>query len=338
MKIRSFGQAAGQSIVLYTLDNGQISVDISTFGGTLVAIRTPDRWGKMGDVLLGHDDAAGYENGDGYVGALIGRVGNRIGKGQFTLNGKGYRLYCNDNGNSLHGGKVGFDHKVWKVLDALEDKLVLTYTSEDGEEGYPGSLQVIVTYAISGSALSIRYQAESSAATPVNLTNHAYFNLTGVPDCPITGHWLWLGASHYTPVDDELIPTGEIAPVAGTPLDFTAAKLVGEDLDDEDPILKGAGGYDHNFVLDGEKAAEVFDPVSGRKMTVTTDMPCMQFYIGNFLNGKDPGKGGQPNQYRCGFCMETQFAPDFVNHANLPGCILEPGAIYDHTTTFTFAK
>lgn len=344
---RNFGTAFGEPITLYTLENSEgMKTSIATLGGAVVKLFAPDSQGRLADVVLGYDTVDGYVHSTSYQGSLIGRYGNRIGKGRFTLNDKTYQLALNDHGvNHLHGGNRGFNHRVWSVLKTVnseEPSITLGYISPDGEENYPGTLSVQVTYTLTGdNALSIDYKATTDKDTPINLTNHTYFNLAGYNAGPITDHELWIHAGYYTPVDDALISTGEYRQVMGTPFDFNSAKTICRDLDSDDPQLIAGGGYDHNFVLGDphvtKTAAIVFEPTSGRVMTVKTDMPCVQFYIGNFLDGTDIGKGGIPLKRRHGFCLETQYAPDSPNHENFPNCILHPGEEYHYTTSYQFS-
>lgn len=343
---RDFGMAYGQAIELYTLANDQgMKVSIATLGGAVVELWAPGRGGAFQDVVLGYTCAEEYARYTSNQGALIGRYGNRIGAGRFTLNGKTYQLALNDHGiNHLHGGDRGFNQRIWQVesvQDGPNPSLILSYTSPDGEENYPGTLQVKVTYTLTAdNALSIDYQAVTDADTPVNLTNHTYFNLAGYDAGAITGHELCIHAQHFTPVDDGLIPTGELRAVRGTPFDFNSAKTIGRDLDSGDEQLVKGGGYDHNFVLGDahiiKTAAIVYEPESGRIMTVKTDMPCVQFYIGNFLDGTEVGKGGLPLKRRHGFCLETQYAPDSPNQPAFPSVILHPGEEYHYTTSYQF--
>lgn len=342
-----FGTAYGQAIELYTLANSQgMKVSIATLGGAVVELWAPGRGGAFQDVVLGYTCAEEYARYTSNQGALIGRYGNRIGAGRFTLKGKTYQLALNDHGiNHLHGGDRGFNQRIWQVEGAQDGpapSLILSYTSPDGEENYPGTLQVKVTYTLTeDNALSIDYRAVTDADTPVNLTNHTYFNLAGYDAGPITGHEICIHAQYFTPVDDGLIPTGELRAVRGTPFDFNSAKTIGRDLDNGDEQLVKGGGYDHNFVLGDahvtKTAAIVYEPESGRIMTVKTDMPCMQFYIGNFLDGTEVGKGGLPLKRRHGFCLETQYAPDSPNQPAFPSVILHPGEEYHYTTSYQFS-
>jgi aldose 1-epimerase len=328
---------------LYTLTNSSGAVaKVMTYGAILAELDVPDRDGKLGDVVLGFDNLKDYLAGHPYFGATVGRVANRIAKGKFTLDGKEYKLAVNNGPNSLHGGVKGFDKVVWKAEpETLPDgaALKLTYQSKDGEEGYPGNLDVTVVYTLTNAnALRIDYTAKGDKATPVNLTNHTYFNLAGTKSGDILGHELTLFADRYTPTDETLIPTGEIKPVKDTPLDFTKPTRIGERIDQ----LKGEPvGYDHNYVLNSEGkelalAARVHEAKTGRTMEMYTTEPGVQFYTGNFLDGKQTGRGGVVYKKHAGFCLEAQHFPDSVNHANFPSMILQPGKTYRQTTIYKF--
>jgi aldose 1-epimerase len=343
-----FGVTAdGIEVDLYTLTNSHgLTLSIANYGGIVTRLAVPDRDGSFEDIVLGYDSLADYERGSPYFGAIIGRYGNRVARGRFTLNGVEYRLATNDGENHLHGGVKGFDKVVWAAepyTTPNEAGLRLSYVSPDGEEGYPGRLEVGVTYALTeANELRIEYQAESDKPTIVNLTHHGYFNLAGHDSGDILGHELKLYADNFTPVDAGLIPTGEIRSVAGTPFDFREPTLVGARIGDENEQLRFAGGYDHNFVLrdyDGSLrlAARAYDPTSGRVMEVRTTEPGLQFYSGNFLDGSNIGKGGTPYPYRSGFCLETQHFPDSPNHPNFPSTVLRPGELYETTTIYTFS-
>ncbi len=339
-----FGELAdGTAVALFTLSNGKgMEASITTWGGALVSLKTPDRTGKMGDVVLSYDNAAEYEKGKAYFGALIGRYGNRIGHAQFTLDGKTYHLAKNDGDNSLHGGTRGFDKHVWTARELPGGALELQLVSKDGDQGYPGTLTATVTYTLTdNNVLRIRYQATTDKPTVVNLTNHSYFNLKG--DGDILGHLVMLNADKYTPVDSGLIPTGELKPVDGTPFDFRRPRTPGERINQPDEQLKLGHGYDHNWVLNREGpglslAARIEEPgVSGRVMEIYTDQPGIQFYTGNFLDGTEKGKGGKVYQHRAGFCFETQHFPDSPNKPSFPSTALRPGQKYDTTTEFRFS-
>lgn len=337
------------SIKQYTLVNDAgMKVKITNFGAIITSIVVPDRNGKPGDVVLGYDRVEGYINAvdKPYFGAIVGRYGNRIAKGRFSIGDESYTLATNNGENHLHGGVIGFDKVVWdaKPLNTEDSTgLELTYLAKDMEEGYPGNLKVTVTYRLNNqNELSVDYYAATDKATPVNLTQHSYFNLKGEGNGDILGHELMINAKAYTPVDEGLIPTGEIADVAGTPFDFTEAKSIGRDIGQENQQLTFGLGYDHNFVLDnpaGEMglAARIVEPTSGRVLEITTDEPGVQFYCGNFLDGRLKGKSGQAYVYRGGFCLETQHFPDSPNQPKFPSTILEPGEKYLTKTVFKFS-
>jgi aldose 1-epimerase len=339
-----FGKTAdGKPVEIYTLANKNgFEVRISTFGATLVSLKAPDRNGHYADVVLGFDTVEPYVKGVPFYGATIGRYGNRIALGKFTLDGKSYQLTLNDGPNSLHGGK-GFDKRLWTaepVKTKAGPALKLTYVSADGEEGYPGQLTVHVTYALgSDNSLSISYEATTTKPTVVNLTNHSYFNLTGNPDKTILNHLLTIKADRFTPVDKTLIPTGELKPVKGTPFDFTTATAIGSRIEADDAQLKFGKGYDHNWVLNkvGAQTAVVVlaDPESGRVLEVKTTEPGVQFYSGNFMDGKPAGTG-TVFQYRTGLCLETQHFPDAPNQPNFPSTELKPGQTYKSQTVLVF--
>jgi aldose 1-epimerase len=340
---RLFGRLPdGTAIQLYTLTNAHgLRATISTYGGILTSLLVPDAAGQLGDVVLGFDSLAGYQSPEyrkagPYFGALIGRYGNRIARGRFMLDGKAYVLATNNGPNHLHGGLQGFDKVVWTAEPGTSPRgqtLTLRYLSRDGEEGYPGNLLVTVMYTLTpDDALQIDYSATTDKATPVNLTNHSYFNLSGGKD--VLGHEVTLPASRYTVVDDALIPTGELRPVQGTPFDFTTAHTIGE------RIAQVPGGYDHNWVLDRatglREAASVYEPTSGRTLQVHTTEPGVQFYTGNFLDGSLKGKGDKVYGRYAGFCLETQHYPDSPNQPGFPSTILQPGHPLHSTTLFAF--
>jgi len=329
----------GRQVSLFTLTNANnMEVKIMTYGGTVTSIRTPDKEGNMDNVVLGFDSLDKYLAGVPYFGALIGRYGNRIEDGIFSVDGKEYELATNDGDNHLHGGEKGFDKRLWDAK-ALEDgSLQLHYLSEDGEEGYPGNLDVTVFYTLTNdNELKIEYEATTDKATPVNLTNHSYFNLSGHPDSTILDHQLKIKAQEYTPVNDELIPTGELAQVEGTPFDFTEFHKIGTRIDQVE------GGYDHNFVLDrtaGDSlfhAATVYSPASGRELKVFTTEPGLQFYSGNFLDGSLKGPDGTPFVKHAALCLETQHFPNSPNEPDFPSTILQPGETYQTTTIYQFS-
>jgi aldose 1-epimerase len=336
------------SIKLYTLKNSAgMEVKISNYGATVTSIVTADRNGKMADIALGYNDVSGYMNAvdKPYFGSIVGRYGNRIAKGKFTIDGKEYSLATNNGENHLHGGVIGFDKVVWDAEVAGQHAVTFRYLAKDGEEGYPGNLKIAVTYTLTNdNELKIDYLATTDQKTPVNLTNHTYFNLKGEGEGDILGHELMLNAKGMTPVDRGLIPTGKIVPVADTPFDFTKAKAIGRDIGKTDQQLEYGGGYDHNFVLDkagkaGEMtlAARVYEPTTGRFMEVFTEEPGIQFYCGNFLDGRLKGKAGKIYVYRGGFCLETQHYPDSPNQPNFPSTILKPGETYRTKTIYRFS-
>jgi aldose 1-epimerase len=330
----------GTTVDLFTLTTPKgISAAITNYGGIVVSLKTPDKSGKSGDIVLGFDDLKGYLQDEPYFGTLIGRYANRIAKAKFTLDGKEYKLAANDNGNSLHGGKKGFDKVVWNA-SAAGGSLTLTYVSKDGEEGYPGTLTAKVVYTLSADGeLKIDYSATTDKNTILNLTNHSYFNLAGSGD--ILGNELTLLAGRYTPVDAGLIPTGELRSVKGTPFDFLTPHKVGERIEAKDEQIKLGGGYDHNWVLDSSsgklaKAAVVHEPTSGRTLEVWTTQPGIQFYTGNFLDGKLTGKGGIVYRRRSALCLETQHFPDSPNQPKFPTTELKPGQTYHQVTVWKF--
>jgi aldose 1-epimerase len=343
----SFGKPEGEKAAqLYRLKNRNgLEAGITDYGATLVFLRVPDRQGKMADVVLGYDDAVAYQNGKSYYGATVGRYANRIAKGKFVLNGVAYTLPTNDGSNQLHGGPKGFSKKMWQVEKSATGKsLTLGYTSGDGEEGYPGNLRVTVAYTLTDqNELRIDYSAVTDKPTVVNLTHHSYFNLSGDPQKDILQHRLMLQASRFTPVDSSLIPTGELRSVKGTPFDFTTSTAIGARIGQDDEQLKLGRGYDHNFVLDKgqteepKKVAEVYEPVSGRLLEISTTEPGIQLYSGNFLNGSDKGKDGIAYRLRTGLCLETQHFPDSPNEPAFPSTTLNPGQQYHSTTIYRFS-
>lgn len=342
----SVGTVDGSPVELFTLrNNNGMEARITNYGGTLVALTTPDRNGQFADVVLGFDDVKRYQEPHPVFGSIVGRYANRIARGKFTLDGKEYTLAVNNGPNHLHGGLKGFDKVVWTAeIVTVNDgpALRLTYVSADMEEGYPGTLTAVVTYSLTDeNALRIDYEAATDKPTVVNLTNHAYFNLKGAGAGDVLDHELTLFASHFTPTDEGLIPTGEIRSVEGTPLDFRSPTRIGERIDADYEPLKIAGGYDHNFVIDqtGEEprlAARVKEPTSGRIMEVYTTQPGVQLYTANFLNRRIIGKGGIPYDRRYGFCLETQHFPDSPNKPNFPSVVLRPEEKYSETTIFKF--
>ncbi|HKK45018.1 MAG TPA: aldose epimerase family protein [Balneolaceae bacterium] len=325
---------------LYTLSNDDnLKVQITNYGARVTNIRTPDKDGKMGSVVLGFDSLKKYLGPKTYFGAIIGRYANRIANAKFTLNGKEYSLPANDGKNTLHGGTRGFDRRLWNAETTDDGALELSYLSKDGEEGFPGSVQVTVTYSLTNdNGLKIEYKATTDKATPINLTNHSYFNLSGQPDQTVMNYELKINADHYTPVNDELIPTGDVPSVKDTPFDFTEFHTIGSRFDQTE------GGYDHNFVLNRSKsdslyhAATVYDPSSGRELNVFTTQPGVQFYSGNFLDGSLVGQNGYHFVQHGALCLETQHYPNSPNQSNFPSTILKPGETYHQLTIYKFSN
>lgn len=337
----------GRAIDRYTLTNpAGVEIDVITWGAIVSRIVVPDRTGKKDDVALGFDNLAGYLGEHPYFGAIVGRYGNRIAKGRFTLNGKTYTLAVNNGPNSLHGGLKGFDKQVWQArpfAGADGQSLELTYVSKDGEEGYPGTLRAKVTYTLTPTnTLRIQYEATTDKDTVLNITNHSYFNLAGQAHGDILAHQMQLDADRFTPVDATLIPTGELKAVAGTPFDFRTPAAIGARIDAGDQQIKFGGGYDHNFVINGQagtlrRAARVTEPSTGRVMEVFTTQPGVQFYTGNFLDGSVKGKGGRAYPRRSGFCLETQHFPDSPNQPAFPSTVLKAGDTFRSTTEYRFS-
>ncbi len=338
---QAFGKLPdGTPVDIYTLSNAQgMQARIMTYGGAVVSLTAPDRAGRYADVVLGMDNLEGYLKPVPYFGALIGRYGNRIGHAQFQLDGKTYHLPKNDGENTLHGGTRGFDKRVWTARET-EGGLELAYVSADGEEGFPGKLTAKVVYRVTAAnELRIEYTATTDKDTVVNLTNHTYFNLAGQGEGDILGHEVTIHASRFTPVDQGLIPTGELRPVEGTPFDFRRAAAIGTRVAAKDQQIEYGKGIDHNWVLDGSGmrvAAEVYEPKTGRAMQVLTDQPGLQFYSGNFLDGTIRGKGGKVYGHRSAFCMETQHFPDSPNKPEFPTTELRPGQTYHTVTVYRF--
>ena len=332
---------SGEEVFEVTLRNDALACQILTFGATLRALYVPDRNGKITDVVLGYDTVEEYVQGEGYLGATVGRCANRIAKGRFTLNGKEYTLACNDGNNHLHGGNVGFSHRVWDIAEVQETAVTLKLHSDDGEEGYGGNLEVSVTYTLKGTGLYLHYRAVSDADTPCSLTNHSYFNLAGHNSGDVLRQKIAIYAENYTPSDAESIPTGAIDSVAGTPMDLRQATPIGAHIDEDFWQLRQAKGYDHNYAVNPSvgtlrDAAQVICEESGITMTVSTTMEGMHFYSGNYLNEGRLGKGGCHYGPRHGFCLETQHFPDAINQPAFPSAVLKPGEEYDHTTVFEF--
>ena len=339
---RPFGTTrGGQPVELFTLNApGGAAVEITNYGGIVTRLRVPDQTGTLGDVALGYDDLASYEADSPYFGALIGRVGNRIGKGTFTVDGTTCHVPCNNGPNALHGGTVGYDKRIWTAEPAGPASLRLSLLDPDGDMGFPGTVSVTVVYTFTPQhTLRIEYAATTDKPTPINLTNHSYWNLKDAGASPITGHELRAAAEAFVPVDDTLIPTGRLAPVAGTPIDFREPKPMGRDL-----LAMGGTppGYDHCLVLSDRptrplaEAATVYEPTTGRTMAVWTTEPGVQFYSGNFLDGHHAGRGGVRYAQHTAFCLETEGYPDAVNQPAFPTTVLRPGQAYQTVTEYRF--
>ena len=341
----SFGKLPdGRVAAVFTLKDADLEVRVTDYGARIVSLKTKDRDGKAADVVLGYNSVEGYV-AEGttktYFGAIVGRYGNRIRAGKFTIDGKTYQIPLNNNGNALHGGPHGFDDQMW-TGKALPDGVEMTLVSKDGDMGFPGTLTVHVRYTLVGSAVHIGYSATTDKTTVVNVTNHSYFNLSGDGSGTILGEVLTLNADEYTPVDAGLIPVGGPKPVAGTPFDFTKPTAIGARIDTPNDQLKIAGGYDHNWILRGKPgemklAAKVYDPKTGRVLTVTTTEPGVQFYSGNFLDGSFKGKAGVAYTKNTGLCLETQHFPDSPNQPAFPSTLLKPGVTMHSETVFTFS-
>jgi aldose 1-epimerase len=336
----------GAAAEIYTLKDEKLEVRVATYGGEVLSVKVPDRSGNLADVVLGFDDVSGYYANSNsaaasFFGATVGRYANRIAHAEFTLDGKEYHLAKNNGDNSLHGGPTGFHNRMW-TGKIIPNGVELTYLSKDGEEGYPGNLSVTVRFAVEGSELKITYSATTDKPTVLNLTNHSYFNLSGQGDGTILKDQLQLNASRFTPVDSGLIPTGELKAVAGTPFDFTKPHEVGERINADDEQIRLGHGYDHNFVIDGggkalTKAAEVYDPSSGRVLVILTTEPGVQFYTSNFLDGSIKGKGGVAYPRNAALCLETQHFPDSPNHPSFPSTVLRPGETFHSVTVYRFS-
>ena len=337
----------GREASLYTIQSPSgMKMSVTNFGATIVTLTAPDRDGNQDDIVLGFDSLSSYQTQSPYFGAVVGRYGNRIANGSFSLDGETYTLAKNNGDNHLHGGLVGFDKVLWEANPfsmGSEHGIVMTYTSPDGEEGYPGTLEAKVTYLLTtDNRLIVSYQASTDKATPVNLTQHSYFNLAGPGSDSILDHELMIAADHFTPIDAGFIPTGEIQSVEGTPFDFKTPTAIGSRINDADGQLKNGLGYDHNFVLSDvssglKMAARVYERTSGRILEISTNEPGVQFYAGNFLDGTLTGKGGHVYPYRSGFCLETQHFPDSPNQPSFPTTILQPGELYATQTVFKFS-
>jgi aldose 1-epimerase len=342
VKALHFGTLSdGSPVELYTLRSASLEVSVSTFGGRIVDLKMLGPGGTETGVVLGFKSLRDYIADQAYLGALIGRYANRIAHGQFNLGARTYHVTRNEGVHSLHGGRYGFDQRIWRAQHG-GGTLTLAYTSKCGEEGYPGDCHVTVRFSLLGNELRLEYEATATAGTPVNLTNHTYFNLSGDSRSPVLDHRVTIRADKFTPVDGSLIPTGELRSVSGTPFDFRQPHAIGERIESEDPQLLAGQGYDHNWVLTGGTseplplAAEVCEPGSGRVLEVLTSEPGIQFYTGNQLNGPTaPGARGHTR--RCGFCLETQHFPDSPNHSHFPSTVLEVGGVYRSQTTYRFS-
>lgn len=336
----------GKETSLYTLKAGDLVMQVTDFGGRVVSLWTPDKDGKYEDVVLGYNNIDSYINnkGERFLGAVVGPYANRIASGTYAIGEEVYNFPQNNNGQTLHGGLKGLDMVVWDVESVNDSSIVLAYLHADGQEGMPGNLKIVMTYALSSdNEFKVDYVAETDKATHVNISHHSFFNLKGEGNGTINDHILYINASNTTPVNAVLIPSGEIADVAGTPFDFRQAKAIGQDLEVENEQLKNGGGYDHNWILDRqttdqmELAASVYEPASGRFMEVFTDQPALQFYGGNFFDGTTEGKYGRALRYRESIALETQKYPDTPNHDNFPSTLLNPGETYTHSCVYRFS-
>src|SRR5215471_10995385 len=342
---KDFGTREGRPVILYTLTNSHgVEVRAMNYGGIILSIRVPDRKGQLADIVLGHDTLEGYIPNPPYLGAIVGRFANRIANGTFTLDGKTYTLPKNDGPNTLHGGVTRtFDKVVWDGEPKGRSGVSFTYLSKDGEEGFPGNLKVTVTYTLTdANALIIDYEATTDKSTPINVSQHSYFNLKGQGNGDILDHEIMINADRFTPVDKNLIPTRELRAVKGTPFDFTTSTKMGSRIEDNYEQLTLGHGYDHNFVLNRKGAVmtlaeRVYEPTAGRVLEVSTTQPAVQFYTGNFLDGSVTGKSGHVYKRRYGFCLETQHYPDSPNHPDFPSAILKPGEKFHQATVFKFS-
>ena len=338
-------EVEGKPVSLYTLKAGDLTMQVTNFGGRVVALWTPDKNGNHEDIVLGYNNIDTYINnpGERFLGAVVGPYANRIAAGTYTIGEETYTFPQNNNGQTLHGGLKGLDMVVWDVDDMNDSTLVLSYLHEDGAEGMPGNLKIVMTYALtSDNEFKVDYSARTDKATHVNISHHSFFNLKGEGNGTVNDHILYINASKTTPVNEVLIPSGEIVDVTGTPFDFRQPKAIGQDLGVENEQLKNGGGYDHNWVLDRqtsdqlELAASVYEPESGRLMEVYTDQPALQFYGGNFFDGSTVGKYGRALKYRESIALETQKYPDTPNHSNFPSTLLNPGETYTHACVYRF--
>ena len=346
MKAENFQTTVdGKKVDLYTLTNGTVTMQVTNFGGRVVSLWTPDREGKMADIVLGYENIDRYVNntGERFLGANVGRVANRIGKGKFTLNGKDYQVTCNSNGQMLHGGAKGIDMLVWDVVEVKPDAMVMKVRVPDGMDGFPGNLDITMTYKLTAeNEFVVTYAAKTDAPTLVNLSHHSFFNLKGEEGGTITDHELTIKADRITPTDVDLIPTGEIIPVEGTPFDFRKPHTIGERIEADHEQLKNGKGYDLNWVLEREDDGQVlnictlYEPTSGRAMDVATDQVAIQFYSGNFFDGTYNGKYGKPLKFRESVALETQKHPDAINHDGFPSTVLNTGETYNHVCIYKF--
>lgn len=336
----------GKQTSLRTLKAGDLTMQVTNFGGRVVSLWVPDKDGYHEDIVLGYNNIDTYINnpGERFLGAVVGPYANRIADGTYTIGDETYTFPQNNNGQTLHGGLKGLDLVVWDVEEVTDSTIVLSYLHADGQEGMPGNLKIVMTYALtSGNEFKVDYVAETDKTTHVNISHHSFFNLKGEGNGTINDHILYINASKTTPVNAVLIPSGEIADVTGTPFDFRQAKAIGQDIDVEDEQLKNGGGYDHNWILDRqtpdqmELAASVYEPASGRFMEVYTDQPALQFYGGNFFDGTTEGKYGKALRYRESIALETQKYPDTPNHDNFPSTLLNPGETYTHSCVYRFS-
>src|SRR5579871_1882118 len=346
VQTQPFGTWDGRPVTLYTLTNAHgVEVRAMNYGGIIVSLRVPDRKGELADIVLGHEDLKGYTPNPPYFGVIVGRYANRIANGTFTLDGKTYNLPKNDGPNTLHGGTARtFDKVMWES-QPIKDKngVLFEFLSKDGDDGFPGNLKMKVSYVLTDSnELVIDYEATTDKATPINVSQHSYFNLKGEGNGDILDHEVMINADRFTPVDKNLIPTGELRPVKGTPFDFTKSTRIGSRIDDNYEQLTLGHGYDHNFVINRKGAgmtlaARVYEPTTGRVLEVSTTQPAVQFYTGNFLDGSVTGKSGHVYKRRNGLCLETQHYPDSPNHPDFPNTILKPGEKFHQTTAFKFS-
>ena len=335
----------GKDVSLYTLKNGNLTMQVTNFGARVVSLWVPDKDGAYEDIVLGYNNIDNYVNnpGERFLGAVVGPYANRIADGTYTIGNETYEFPKNNNGQTLHGGLKGFDMVVWDVFAADDSTLVLSYTHPDGQDGMPGNLEILMTYTLTeNNGFKIDYRARTDKPTHVNISHHSFFNLKGEGNGTINDHILYINASATTPVNEVFIPSGEIADVTGTPFDFRQPKAIGQDLEVEDVQLRNGTGYDHNWILDRksddglELAASVYEPASGRYMEVWTDQPALQFYGGNFFDGTTFGKYGKPLRYRESIALETQKYPDTPHHAHFPTTLLNPGEEYTHTCIYSF--